>query len=377
MSAADIAARSTIPEAGKAVDATKAEIMAEKIAEHLEIDWDGDEPFVRADSIEAGVCAALASVPAPSGAVVDEILAADAAKPEASFDNVNDMLNWLDRPQAVPAEDVASQECPVGIKPEAAQFCSAGTCVHCALHRSEAEAASLRRKLEEHRKALEAARGFLHSFIVDTDPIGLIVPEQMEANVFTSAWDETNEAVRSALSGESVIGSASTIDAMREACTWLEALVAEAAPGSEASTHEVVITITKLKAAIARIRMSARITEAMVEAGARAAFDTWWANRGAGYETSWLSTKQQWLDQARSCLTAALSTEPGEAEGLSEWCGWDQSRPPWGECKHKDAVLEALFRAPWSVEDAATLIGFIERTWPRAAPLPEDTHHGR
>jgi hypothetical protein len=80
------------------------------------------------------------------------------------------------------------------------------------------------------------------------------------------------------------------------------------------------------------------------------------------------------LNIADAALAAALSTE---AEGMSPWMGWDQARPPWGECKHKDAVLEALFRAPWSVEDAATLIGFIERTWPRAAPLPEDTHHGR
>ncbi|MER9471022.1 hypothetical protein [Mesorhizobium sp. M0520] len=55
--------------------------------------------------------------------------------------------------------------------------------------------------------------------------------------------------------------------------------------------------------------------------------------------------------------------EPGE--GLSEWSGWDQSRYPWGETKHKDAVLEALFRGPWSVEDAAALIGFIDRTWTR------------
>ena len=49
--------------------------------------------------------------------------------------------------------------------------------------------------------------------------------------------------------------------------------------------------------------------------------------------------------------------------GLSQWSGWDQSRLPWSECKHKDAVLEALFLGPWSVEDAACLTDFIERMW--------------
>lgn len=53
--------------------------------------------------------------------------------------------------------------------------------------------------------------------------------------------------------------------------------------------------------------------------------------------------------------------------GLSAWEGWDQSRLPWSECKHKDAVLEALFEGPWSMEDADALIGFIDRTWGPAA----------
>lgn len=60
-------------------------------------------------------------------------------------------------------------------------------------------------------------------------------------------------------------------------------------------------------------------------------------------------------------IRSALEGQP--TDGLSEWQGWDQSREPWGETKHKDAVLEALFRGPWSVEDAAALIGFIDRTW--------------
>lgn len=59
-----------------------------------------------------------------------------------------------------------------------------------------------------------------------------------------------------------------------------------------------------------------------------------------------------------------LTGEVPELDGLSPWCGWDQSRLPWSDAKHKDEVCEAVFRAPWSVEDAAMLIGFIERTWP-------------
>lgn len=59
-------------------------------------------------------------------------------------------------------------------------------------------------------------------------------------------------------------------------------------------------------------------------------------------------------------------------EGLSEWCGWDQSNLPWSESHHKDDVLAALFRGPWSVEDAATLIGFIDSTWTRAAALSQE-----
>ena len=62
--------------------------------------------------------------------------------------------------------------------------------------------------------------------------------------------------------------------------------------------------------------------------------------------------------------------------GLSEWAGWDQAREPWGEIKHKDAVLEALFRGPWSVEDAAALIGFIDRTWTRRPSSPGGRDNG-
>jgi hypothetical protein len=124
--------------------------------------------------------------------------------------------------------------------------------------------------------------------------------------------------------------------------------------------------------------MSAKITEAMVEAGARAAFDTWWANRGAGYETSWLSTKQQWLDQARACLAAALSTEPGESEGMVlvpkaalDWLNGEGPDPAglwFGE--FPDDYPQPPGKYWWRkvFRDMCAL---------PAAPLPEDTHHGR
>lgn len=50
-------------------------------------------------------------------------------------------------------------------------------------------------------------------------------------------------------------------------------------------------------------------------------------------------------------------------DGLSPWQGWEQGRDGWAETKHKDRVCAAVFGPTWSVEDAATLTGFIERTW--------------
>lgn len=80
------------------------------------------------------------------------------------------------------------------------------------------------------------------------------------------------------------------------------------------------------------------------------------------------------FDIARALIAAraeGMEMAAGEARdmrpGLSAWEGWDQSRLPWSECKHKDAVLEALFERPWSMEDADALIGFIDRTWGPAA----------
>ncbi|QCM10063.1 hypothetical protein CFBP6625_06660 [Agrobacterium tumefaciens] len=60
-----------------------------------------------------------------------------------------------------------------------------------------------------------------------------------------------------------------------------------------------------------------------------------------------------------------LSVQVQDADGLSQWEGWDGSRGFWSQTKHRDAVMHAMFRGPWSMEDAATLLGFIDRTWPK------------
>jgi len=54
-----------------------------------------------------------------------------------------------------------------------------------------------------------------------------------------------------------------------------------------------------------------------------------------------------------------------DADGLSEWDGWDQSNLPWSHCHHQDEVCRALFGPTWSMEDAYVLIQFIEQTWPK------------
>ncbi|WP_353641363.1 hypothetical protein [Mesorhizobium sp. WSM2239] len=69
-------------------------------------------------------------------------------------------------------------------------------------------------------------------------------------------------------------------------------------------------------------------------------------------------------------LYAALPLANAVADGLSDWAGWDRSRGDWSEAKHKDAVCEALFREPWSVEDAHELLTFIERTWTKRPASP-------
>lgn len=51
------------------------------------------------------------------------------------------------------------------------------------------------------------------------------------------------------------------------------------------------------------------------------------------------------------------------ASGLSAWPGWDASHLPWSAASHQNRVCNAVFGGHWSMEDAATLIGFIEKTW--------------
>lgn len=68
-----------------------------------------------------------------------------------------------------------------------------------------------------------------------------------------------------------------------------------------------------------------------------------------------------------------LSAPAGRGvDGLSEWEGWDRSRGDWSASKHKDAVLWALFDGAWSIEDAAALIGFIDRTWTKRPAAPTE-----
>lgn len=76
---------------------------------------------------------------------------------------------------------------------------------------------------------------------------------------------------------------------------------------------------------------------------------------------------------AAKATLRALSAQVQDVAGLSVWEGWDKSRDFWSETKHRDEVMYAMFRGPWSMEDAAMLLGFIDRTWPKtpAANLEE------
>jgi hypothetical protein len=88
-----------------------------------------------------------------------------------------------------------------------------------------------------------------------------------------------------------------------------------------------------------------------------------------------LSTVDDAKDYAQASFEArirsALSAQVQDVAGLSEWQGWDSSRDYWSRTKHRDEVMGAMFRGPWSMEDAATLLGFIDRTWP-AAPAKQE-----
>lgn len=71
-------------------------------------------------------------------------------------------------------------------------------------------------------------------------------------------------------------------------------------------------------------------------------------------------------------LETALAPQEQDMVGLSPWEGWDWSRGFWSQTKHRDAVMHAMFRGPWSVEDANTLLGFIDRTWPKTPTKREE-----
>ena len=52
-------------------------------------------------------------------------------------------------------------------------------------------------EIKKLRSALHVAKDFLHSFIIDGDPIVLATPS--DGNEFASNWDAANEAIKAAL----------------------------------------------------------------------------------------------------------------------------------------------------------------------------------
>lgn len=123
-------------------------------------------------------------------------------------------------------------------------------------------------------------------------------------------------------------------------------------------------------------------------AGARAAFDVWWADRGAGYEYSWLCGKDAWKKQIRAALeAAALSTEPGEAER------WQPTHRHKKRGSTYRVIAEGRLQVDADLDNEKVVVyrGEDGQVWVRptyefndgrfealpAAPLPEGTHHGR
>jgi len=89
----------------------------------------------------------------------------------------------------------------------------------------------------------------------------------------------------------------------------------------------------------------------------------------------WVNTDaidRDYVSAISRSVASALSAQVQDVAGLSAWQGWDQSRMPWSEAKHKDAVCYAAFGEAWSMNDAAALIGFIERTWTAAPAAKQD-----
>jgi hypothetical protein len=55
-------------------------------------------------------------------------------------------------------------------------------------------------------KALEDAQAFINSFVSDSEPPALHVPDGFDGNVFASAWDAASTSVRSALASHKTGG---------------------------------------------------------------------------------------------------------------------------------------------------------------------------
>lgn len=118
--------------------------------------------------------------------------------------------------------------------------------------------------------------------------------------------------------------------------------------------------------------MSARITDAMVEIGARASATRHYAERfrapadtpqvQANADANWYL----FADEARTVLTAVLSIEPGEAEEM------DLATFEIASLASGNKVL-ILDRDWWP----SLPVGKYHLQAIPAAPRPEDTHHGR
>lgn len=177
------------------------------------------------------------------------------------------------------------------------------------------------------------------------DRIEALEAERDEYRRFATHWHSQCQAVATVLSLPEPEGTnhAECVRSAFEAAEAREARLSEALRGATAS---LVAAVSLLKRGSKKAAPSDKMFDQMI----------------LDYEKS--------IEEARAALSGSGS---GWRDGLSTWAGWDQSREPWGETKHKDAVLEAMFRGPWSAEDADALIGFIDRTW---TPLPVAPQQG-
>jgi hypothetical protein len=118
--------------------------------------------------------------------------------------------------------------------------------------------------------------------------------------------------------------------------------------------------------------MSAKVTEAMVEAGAGPILDI--LNTAALAFPTDPAAKHLAKRLARAAIAAALSTEPGEAEGA-----WVADREMLAEAAEDPSLSDGAVRALCLARQGRITPEI--RQWAQenlaAAPLPEDTHHGR